>query len=94
MAAAWGGWETGLSSSANAAPPVAAVVAAEQLTVNAVVPGSNCHPSYEPCIPDGPALDCPQIGHRVMVVGPDEYRLNADPNTDDIGCDTYPEPSA
>jgi hypothetical protein len=52
--------------------------------------GSTCHPSYDPCIPDGPDLDCDEIGHLVQVVGPDEYRLNADPHRDDEGCDIYP----
>jgi endonuclease YncB( thermonuclease family) len=47
----------------------------------------NCHPSYQPCVADGPDLDCPQIGHQVSVVGPDEYRLDAD--NDGTGCDSY-----
>ena len=50
-------------------------------------PTSNCHPSYVPCIPNGPELDCPQIGHQVSVIGPDKYRLDAD--GDGTGCDSY-----
>jgi micrococcal nuclease len=49
---------------------------------------SNCHPSYEPCIPDGPDLDCGEIGHQVTVVGPDEYRLDGSDN-DGKGCESY-----
>ncbi|MHA6793891.1 thermonuclease family protein [Pseudonocardia bannensis] len=48
---------------------------------------SGCHPSYVPCIPDGPDLDCGDIGHSVKVVGPDAYRLDAD--DDGTGCDSY-----
>jgi hypothetical protein len=47
---------------------------------------SNCHPSYSPCLPDGPDLDCGDIDGRVVVKGPDEYRLDAD--NDGIGCDS------
>ncbi|WP_308283157.1 thermonuclease family protein [Pseudonocardia nigra] len=50
--------------------------------------GSNCHPSYEPCVPDGPDLDCGDIGHQVKVVGPDEYRLDGNDN-DGKGCESY-----
>jgi endonuclease YncB( thermonuclease family) len=50
-------------------------------------PASNCHPSYQPCVPDGPDLDCPEIGFKVKVVGPDEYRLDAD--KDGWGCESY-----
>jgi endonuclease YncB( thermonuclease family) len=48
---------------------------------------SNCHSSYQPCIPDVRDLDCSQIRHQVRVVGPDEYRLDAD--NDGTGCDSY-----
>jgi hypothetical protein len=44
--------------------------------------------------PEGPDLDCPDIGHRVTVIEPDECRLNAEPDEDDTGCDIYPELSA
>ena len=60
--------------------------------VVAVAATSNCHPSYEPpsdqpCVPEGPDLDCPEIGYQVKVVGPDEYRLDAD--KDGWGCESY-----
>jgi hypothetical protein len=48
---------------------------------------SGCHPSYTPCVPDGPDLDCGQIKKQVTVVGPDEYRL--DENGDGKGCESY-----
>lgn len=47
--------------------------------------GSGCHPSYTPCVPNGPDLDCPDIGHPVRVVGPDSFRLDAD--KDGVGCE-------
>jgi hypothetical protein len=52
----------------------------------AVEPASNCHPSYSPCLPDGPDLDCGDINGQVTVKGPDEYRLDAD--DDGTGCDS------
>jgi micrococcal nuclease len=52
-------------------------------------PKSDCHPSYEPCVPDvGHDLDCPDIGFQVAVVGPDEYRLDGSDN-DGLGCESY-----
>jgi endonuclease YncB( thermonuclease family) len=54
----------------------------------APAPKSGCHPSYEPCVPDGPDLDCPEIGYKVKVVGPDEYRLDGTDN-DGWGCESY-----
>jgi endonuclease YncB( thermonuclease family) len=51
--------------------------------------GSGCHPSYVPCVPDSPRdLDCPDVGHQVRVVGPDEYRLDGSDN-DGKGCESY-----
>lgn len=47
--------------------------------------GSGCHPSYVPCVPAGPDLDCPDIGHPVQVVGTDSFRLDAD--DDGVGCE-------
>ena len=49
--------------------------------------GSGCHPSYTPCVPSGPDLDCPQIGFAVRVTGPDEFRLDRD--GDGRGCESY-----
>jgi endonuclease YncB( thermonuclease family) len=41
----------------------------------------------EPWNLPGPDLDCPDIGHRVIITGPDYHRLDAD--GDGIGCDSY-----
>ncbi|MDN5857531.1 MAG: thermonuclease family protein [Pseudonocardia sp.] len=49
------------------------------------VVGSDCHPSYVPCVPNGPDLDCSDIGHPVRVIGPDSFRL--DVNDDGSGCE-------
>jgi hypothetical protein len=52
--------------------------------------GRGCHSSYVPCVPESPGdLDCKDVGHRVAVVGPDEYRLDGDDN-DGKGCESYP----
>ena len=52
--------------------------------------GSGCHPSYTPCVPAGRGdLDCKDVGHRVSVIGPDEYRLDGADN-DRKGCESYP----
>ena len=52
-------------------------------------PAADCHPSYDPCVPDGPDLDCPDIRAMglapVDVTGPDEYRLDGD--HDGLGCE-------
>ena len=57
-------------------------------------PASDCHPSYEPCVPaDVEDVDCvggsgngPEYTGRVTVIGPDVYELDAD--GDGIGCDS------
>jgi hypothetical protein len=52
--------------------------------------GRGCHTSYLPCVPDSSRdLDCKTVGHRVTVVGPDEYGLDGDDN-DGKGCEIYP----
>ena len=49
---------------------------------------SSCNPNYTPCVPNSRAdLDCPQIGHKVKVVGSDVYNL--DGNGDGYGCESY-----
>jgi hypothetical protein len=54
----------------------------------APAPATSCHPSYDPCVPDSPSdLNCPDIGMKVRVVGPDKYRLDA--NKDGWGCESY-----
>jgi hypothetical protein len=45
-------------------------------------------PGYSPCLPVRADMDCPEIGHQVIVTGSDPYRLDAD--DDGIGCDSYP----
>ncbi|MGH2574042.1 MAG: thermonuclease family protein [Actinomycetota bacterium] len=62
--------------------------------------GGNCHSSYvgECLDPDASDYDCaggsgdgPEyVYHQVRVVGPDEFRLDAD--NDGFGCDTLPPP--
>jgi hypothetical protein len=47
--------------------------------------GGGCHPSYRPCLPIVPDLDCADIDGPVTVIGPDEYRLDGD--GDGIGCE-------
>ena len=50
---------------------------------------ADCHPSYEPCVPNaGHDLDCGDIGFAVAVIGPDEYRLDGSDN-DGRGCESY-----
>lgn len=49
---------------------------------------ANCHPSYTPCVPDGPDLDCDEIRHEVIVTGPDEFNLDGNDN-DGRGCESY-----
>jgi uncharacterized protein YabE (DUF348 family) len=50
---------------------------------------TNCDPNYSPCIPyyAGNALNCPDIGIRVRVIGYDHNRFDAD--GDGWGCDAY-----
>jgi micrococcal nuclease len=51
--------------------------------------GSNCHPSYSPCLPIVDDLDCKDVRAMgkapVQVKGPDVYRLDAD--HDGLGCE-------
>ncbi len=53
---------------------------------------SDCHPAYQECLPIGPDLDCADVGHAVILTGPeDPYRLdgNSTTRTDGVGCETY-----
>lgn len=53
----------------------------------------SCHPAYVECLPDGPDLDCAEVGHQVQLVGQDDpFRLdgNSTTATDGTGCDTFP----
>jgi micrococcal nuclease len=51
--------------------------------------GSNCHPSYDPCLPIVADLDCKDVRAMgkapVDVIGPDDYRLDGD--HDGLGCE-------
>ena len=51
--------------------------------------GSECHPSYTPCLPMVGDLDCADVRDMgkapVSVKGPDEYRLDGD--NDGLGCE-------
>jgi micrococcal nuclease len=39
----------------------------------------NCHPSYDPCVPNvDHDLDCIAIGFQVAVIGPEKYRLDGE----------------
>lgn len=67
------------------APPPPTTVAPQPVVAEAPPASPDCHPSYDPCLPDGPDLDCGDIGHPVRVIGPDEYRLDAD--GDGVGCE-------
>jgi hypothetical protein len=51
--------------------------------------GSDCHPSYTPCLPIVGDLDCADVRDMgkapVSIKGPDEYRLDGD--SDGLGCE-------
>ncbi len=74
---------------------------AQQPVIGPVEPGDGhggrqgswaCHPAYAECLPDGPDLDCADVGHQVVLRGRDDpFRLdgNSLTATDGVGCDTY-----
>jgi hypothetical protein len=69
-------------------PVVKIAPTAEPKPKATTAPKANCHPSYSPCVPSaGHDLDCPDIGFRVRVKGPDTYRLDRD--HDGWGCESY-----
>lgn len=82
--------------SAPAIPSASAVSSASpQVTPNSLVGGSTeCHPSYDPCLPIVNDLDCADIARMglapIQVKGPDEYRL--DFNGDGQGCERSVSP--
>lgn len=54
--------------------------------------GWSCHPAYRECLPDGPDLDCAEVGHQVVLLGnADPYRLdgNSTSRQDGVGCESY-----
>lgn len=60
-----------------------------KLTAKPTPTASNCHPSYDPCLPIVADLNCPDVRAMgkapVTVIGPDDYRL--DGNHDGVGCE-------
>jgi micrococcal nuclease len=69
---------------------VGSTLTAPPTTPSTVGPGgSDCHPSYTPCLPIVDDLDCPEVRAMgkapVTVIGPDDYRLDRD--GDGTGCD-------
>jgi hypothetical protein len=71
--------------SAPAPVPVAEVPAADE-------PADECHPSYDPCVPNASDVDCeggsgngPIYTGTVRVIGPDDYDLDRD--GDGVGCE-------
>lgn len=57
-------------------------------TTKPTPPKSNCHPSYTPCLPVRNDMNCPEVGRRVKVIGPDVYGLDrgGEPG---VGCENY-----
>jgi micrococcal nuclease len=61
----------------------------EPIAPSAPPAGAKCHPSYDPCVPNvNYDLDCKDIGFRVTIIGPDEYRLDGSDH-DGKGCESY-----
>ena len=62
-------------------------------TASGAASGSNCHPAYDPCLPNlrGDALNCGDLPSslkpvRVLTIGVDPYRLDRD--RDGISCES------
>ncbi len=58
------------------------------LSVNAEQPEGNCHPNYEPCVPDvNYGLSCDDLTFSVRIVGDaDPYQLDGE-TVDGFGCE-------
>jgi hypothetical protein len=74
-------------------PPTAPPPPAVPAPTIAPQPLAGCHPSYTPCVPYAPDVDClggsgngPAYTGPVQVVGPDDYDLDRD--SDGLGCET------
>jgi micrococcal nuclease len=69
-------------ASTEAAPASSAAAAATPQTLVGGVAASQCHPSYDPCLPIVDDLDCGEVRAMVdlpvQVKGPDVYNLDAD----------------
>jgi hypothetical protein len=78
-------------------PRESAYIAADDSTPETCsLPASPASPSTAPEAPTvgaepwnepGPDLDCADIGHRVIITGPDYHRLDRD--GDGVGCESY-----
>lgn len=88
-------WAVALATAAAAAAIIATLVTRGGVNAPTELysPGTSptaasraCSPNYEPCVPSGPDLDCPEIGFRVTVVGRDEFALDRD--GDGVACET------
>ena len=69
-------------------PTTQAPTTAAPTTAPATTTAPNCHPNYDPCIPNfpGDALNCADVGRQVRVIGgSDPYRLDGD--NDGLGCE-------
>ena len=69
-------------------PTTQAPTTAAPTTAPAATTAPNCHPNYDPCIPNfpGDALNCADVGRQVRVIGgSDPYRLDGD--NDGLGCE-------
>jgi micrococcal nuclease len=80
-------WAPGSAPASTSSP--AAQATANTLVAASDTGGSDCHPSYTPCLPVVGDLDCADgraMGKDpVRVKGPDEYRLDSD--KDGLGCE-------
>lgn len=85
--AALGLWSSAASPASGSSP---ATVAATPQTLVGGGGGSDCHTSYDPCLPIVSDLDCLEVramgAAPVRVKGPDEYRLDGS-DDDGIGCE-------
>ena len=83
--ASLGLWSPAASVSAGSSP--ATVPASPLMLVGGG--GSDCHPSYTPCLPKVTNLDCSEVramgAAPVTVKGPDDYELDAE--DDGLGCE-------
>ena len=83
--ASLGLWSPAASDSAGSSP---ATVPASPITLVGGG-GSDCHPSYTPCLPIVTDLDCSEVramgAAPVSVKGPDDYELDAE--DDGLGCE-------
>jgi hypothetical protein len=74
-------------------PPPTTAPAPPPLTEPAPPPPSDCHPSYDPCVPFASDVDCaggsgngPVYTGTAQVIGSDEYGLDDD--SDGVGCES------